>query len=81
MTKVTFAVRIPSTWTLILCVDGVLHGFCDVHGENKEDFLSLIDDVREDSMHFYSGLWADDASQRLLQAELDKATDAIRFDY
>lgn len=81
MTKATFAVRIPSTWTVILCVDGILYGFCDMHGENKEDFIDLINDVREDLDGFYSSLWADANSQRLLQAELDKATDSIRFDY
>lgn len=81
MTKATFAVRIPSTWTVILCVDGTLYGFCDMHGENKEDFVDLINDVRGDFAGFYNSLWADEASQRQLQAELDKATDAIRFDY
>ena len=81
MTKATFAVRIPSTFSVVLSVDGVLYGFCDTHGENKEDFVDLINDVREDFAGFYNSLWADEASQRLLKAELDKATDAIRFDY
>lgn len=80
--KATFAVRIPSTASLVLCIDGVLLGFCDAHGETREELSEMVESIRAQGTNsiFYA-LWADEASQRQLQAELDKATDAIRFDY
>ena len=82
MTKATFAVRIPSDSFLVLCIDGVLLGFCDAHGETREELEEMVDSIRAQGTNsiFYV-LWADDESQAQLQNALDKATDAIRFDY
>lgn len=82
MTKATFAERIPSDSSLVLCIDGVLLGFCDAHGETREELEEMVDSIRAQGTNsiFYV-LWADDESQAQLQNALDKATDSIRFDY
>ena len=82
MTKATFAARIPSDSSLVLCIDGVLLGFCDAHGETREELEEMVDIIRAQGTNsiFYV-LWADDESQAQLQNALDKAIDSIRFDY
>lgn len=82
MTKATFAARIPSSDSLVLCIDGVLLGFCDAHGESRAELEEMIDCIRAQGTNsiFYV-LWADEDSQAQLQNQLDTATDTIRFDY
>lgn len=82
MTKATFAARIPSSDSLVLCIDGVLLGFCDAHGDTREELEDMIDCIRAQGTNslFYQ-LWDDARSQAQLQNQLDTATDTIRFDY
>lgn len=83
MNKQDFAVRLPKASLLVVSIKGVLYGFCDSHGETKDDMLRHLAEVRmciEEGDHFYDMLWNNVRSQRELQAELDKATDAIRFE-
>ena len=82
MTKATFAARIPSDSSLVLCIDGVLLGFCDAHGETREELEEMVDSIRAQGTNsiFYV-LWDDDESQAQLQNQMDIATDTIRFDY
>lgn len=82
MTKATFAARIPSSDSLVLCIDGVLLSFCDAHGETREELEEMVESIRAQGTNsiFYV-LWDDDESQARLQSQMDIATDAIRFDY
>lgn len=82
MTKATFAARIPSSDSLVLCIDGVLLGFCDAHGETREELEEMVESIRAQGTNsiFYV-LWDDDESQAQLQNQMDIATDTIRFDY
>lgn len=86
MSKQNFVVRLPSLFTVVVCVDGTLYGFCDVHGESEKELKQHFEDIRKDiTVHgdesFYVALWADEHSQSRLQSELNEATDAIRFDF
>lgn len=84
MNKQDFAVRLPQASLLIISINGVLYGFCDAHGETREDMIRHLAEVRtciEEGDHFYDILWNDAGSQALLEEELEKATDAIRFDF
>lgn len=82
MTKATFAARIPSSNSLVLCIDGVLVGFCDAHGDTREELEEMVELARGDGINgiFYQ-LWSDERGQTYLQNQLDNATDLIRFDY
>lgn len=84
MNKQDFAVRIPSTFTLVVSINGVMYGFCDAHGDTREEIMAHLKSVRkniESGSRFYDSLWNDAGSQALLKEELAKATDAIRFDF
>lgn len=84
MNKQDFAVRIPSSSLLVLSINGTLYGFCDAHGDTRDEVLLHLAEVRQDIVggdDFYDMLWSDRFSQKALQEELDEATDAIRFDF
>lgn len=84
MNKQDFAVRIPSEFTLILSINGVLYGFCDAHGVTRAEVLLHFEEVRseiEGGVDFYDILWNDEGSQARLASEIELATDAIRFDF